>query len=130
MSRLIVHHLVDDLDGHVLDAGKGETVTFAFDGVTYEIDLSDANVGTFREVMGPYISAGRRVVGKGRPAKPRRRHGQRDLGPVRAWAKNNGHVVSDRGRVPQAVIAAFDAAHSAPAHELPQRSDESGVVQF
>jgi hypothetical protein len=42
---------------------------------------------------------------------------------VRAWARENGHVVSDRGRVPLAVQRAFDEAHAAeptpPAPELP-----------
>src|SRR4051794_13480730 len=34
---------------------------------------------------------------------------------VRAWARSNGHTVSDRGRIPAAVQAAYDAAHAAPA---------------
>ena len=33
---------------------------------------------------------------------------------VRAWARANGHVVSDRGRIPAAVQAAYDAAHAEP----------------
>ncbi|MFV0375478.1 Lsr2 dimerization domain-containing protein, partial [Microbacterium sp.] len=35
----------------------------------------------------------------------------RDYGPVREWAAKNGHTVSERGRVPAAVLAAYDAAH-------------------
>jgi hypothetical protein len=31
---------------------------------------------------------------------------------IRAWAAVNGHVVSDRGRIPRAVVEAFEAARS------------------
>ena len=41
----------------------------------------------------------------------RRRSGQTDYGPVRAWAKENGYSVSERGRVPAAVLEAYEAAH-------------------
>ncbi|WP_183420613.1 Lsr2 family DNA-binding protein [Microbacterium proteolyticum] len=33
-----------------------------------------------------------------------------DLSAVRTWARANGHTVSDRGRVPNLVIAAFKDA--------------------
>ncbi|WP_353648205.1 histone-like nucleoid-structuring protein Lsr2 [Nakamurella sp. A5-74] len=29
----------------------------------------------------------------------------------RHWGKKNGHSVSERGRIPEAILAAFDAAH-------------------
>ena len=34
-----------------------------------------------------------------------------DLADVRAWARQSGHDVSDRGRVSAAVLEAYDAAH-------------------
>ena len=43
MARRIVHQLVDDVDGTVLEVGEGETVLFSLDGVAYEIDVSDEN---------------------------------------------------------------------------------------
>jgi len=30
---------------------------------------------------------------------------------IRDWARRNGHQVSDRGRIPSAVLDAFNAAH-------------------
>jgi hypothetical protein len=36
-----------------------------------------------------------------------------DLGAIRAWARDNGHQVSERGRIPGAILAAYDAANSA-----------------
>jgi nucleoid-associated protein Lsr2 len=52
-------------------------------------------------------------VGLALPASPagsRRASSRRDLGAVRAWAKSNGHEVSDRGRISAAVQQAYDAA--------------------
>ena len=33
------------------------------------------------------------------------------LADIRAWAKENGHEVSDRGRLPNAVMQAYNEAH-------------------
>ncbi|MBD7956419.1 Lsr2 family protein [Microbacterium sp. Sa4CUA7] len=117
MARRIVHQLVDDLDGTELEVGSGETVLFSLDGIAYEIDLTDENAQSLRDALAPYVSAGRRVSG-GRgtsgtsdSARKRRRTGQHDYGPVREWAKSNGYTVSERGRVPAAVLEAYEAAH-------------------
>ena len=53
----------DDLDGS-LDA---HTVRFGLDGREYEIDLTDAHAQQFREVLAPYVTAGRRLTRSGRP---------------------------------------------------------------
>jgi Lsr2 len=102
--------LTDDLDG-----GRAEgAVTFAWDGATYEIDLSKRNAAALEKALKPYISAARRVR---RPTTRRgagssaQRGGRHDLGEVRAWARANGHDVSDRGRISAAVTEAYDAAH-------------------
>ena len=104
--------LTDDLDG----GDAEETVQFAIDGVSYEIDLSAANAEALREAVAAYVEAGRRIGGrstrraaaapKGRPAAERA-----DLADVRAWARDNGFQVSDRGRVSGEVRAAYEAAH-------------------
>lgn len=112
MARRIVHQLVDDLDGSVLEVGEGETVMFSLDGTAYEIDLTDANAAALREILAPYVDAARRVSG-GRSTSssaPRRRKAGQDYGAVRAWAKENGYQVSDRGRVPATVLEAYEAA--------------------
>lgn len=122
MARRIVHQLVDDLDGTVLEVGSGETVLFSLDGTAYEIDLTDDNADALRAALAPYIAAARSVSARGggstSPSRggssgPRRqkRSGQRDYTPIRAWAAENGYTVSERGRVPAAVLDAYDAAH-------------------
>ncbi|MDP3949520.1 Lsr2 family protein [Microbacterium sp.] len=118
MARKIVHQLVDDLDGEVLEAGSGEEVTFSLNGVAYEIDLSEKNAAALREALEPWIAAARRVsAGGNRGGRGARSRGsaqggpKRDLSEIRTWAKANGHQVSDRGRVPDSVLQAYDAAH-------------------
>lgn len=120
MARKIVHQLVDDLDGTVLEVGDGETVLFSVDGTAYEIDLTHDNANALRETLAPYIDAARRV--SNRPASSRtassssagrrqKRAGQRDYAPIREWAAKNGYELSERGRVPAQVLEAYDAAH-------------------
>lgn len=109
MAQRVNVVLVDDLDGN--DAA--ETVSFALDGVDYEIDLNEANAEALRNALGRYVDAGRRVGG-------RRRRGQKvaaggDTGPsaseIRAWARANGWDVPERGRVSAEVREAYAAAH-------------------
>ncbi len=116
MARKVVHQLVDDLDGTVLDPGHGDTVRFSLDGKAYEIDLTDDNAAALREAFSPYIAVARsisagRAGSSGSGRSQRRRGGQQDYGPIRAWARENGYTVSERGRVPATVIEAYEAAH-------------------
>jgi len=115
MARRIVHQLVDDIDGTVLDVGEGETVLFSLDGVAYEIDLTDSNAAALRDAFAPYVSAARSISSSrgasSEASRKRRRPGQQDYGTIRAWAKDNGYPVSERGRVPASVIDAYEAAH-------------------
>jgi hypothetical protein len=118
MARRIVHQLVDDLDGTVLDTGSGETVLFSLDGSAYEIDLTEENAAALREALAPYVASAR-AIGSARGSssagssgtRKRRRAGQQDYSAMRDWAKENGFQVSERGRVPASVIEAYDAAH-------------------
>ncbi len=124
MARRIVHQLVDDLDGTVLEIGSGETVLFSLDGAAYEIDLTDDNAASLREAFAPYIAAGRSVSTRSASStrttssrssggvRKQRRSGQRDYAPVREWAAQNGYTLSERGRIPAAVLDAYDAAQS------------------
>jgi Lsr2 protein len=47
------------------------------------------------------------VVARGSP-------GRRRSGDIRAWAKDAGIQVSDRGRIPASVVAQYQAATGAP----------------
>ncbi|QAY69185.1 histone-like nucleoid-structuring protein Lsr2 [Xylanimonas protaetiae] len=103
--------LIDDIDGTEAD----ETVTFALDGVTYEIDLTSAHASELREAFATWIGHGRksgsRAAATARPAGRRTSADRAQLAKIREWARENGHKVSDRGRISAEVIAAFEAAH-------------------
>ena len=108
--------LTDDLEGP--DSPASETVTFALDGVAYEIDLNTANATRLRDDLGTWIGHGRKVRGTGRGRGRARAAGASaggsgiDTAAVRTWARENGHQVSDRGRVPGSIVDAYTAAHA------------------
>jgi Lsr2 len=106
MAQQVETVLIDDLDGSTAET----TVRFGWSGAEYEIDLSSANAEALREAMSPYVAAGRKLS-----LQRRSKRGVADGGPksthVRAWAKQEGIAVSDRGRIPADVVAKFQAAH-------------------
>ncbi len=100
--------LEDDIDGGDAD----QTVTFGFQGTTYEIDLSKKNVEKFVKALEPYTTAGRKAPRRGAPSRPARpRANREDLQAIREWARSKGYEVSDRGRISQSVKDAYRAAH-------------------
>lgn len=115
MARRIVHQLVDDIDGSVLEVGEGETVRFSLNGASYEIDLNDEHAAELRAAFEPYISAGRRsgsTASVARAAAPRKRASRNpEVAAIRAWANDNGYTLSERGRIPAPVVEAYNAAH-------------------
>lgn len=115
MARRIVHQLVDDIDGSVLEVGEGETVHFSLNGTSYEIDLSSEHAEELRKAFEPYISAGRRGGSSAnvRPAASSRKRPNRnpEVAAIRAWANDNGYSLSERGRIPAPVVEAYNAAH-------------------
>lgn len=103
--------LEDDIDGSAADS----QVSFAFEGVTYEIDLNPTHAAEFREAVAPWISHARRVGGR-RSARRGTTTTIEAAGPsateIREWAKKRGIEVSSRGRVPATVRAAYEEAHA------------------
>jgi len=110
MAKRTVIELIDDLSGAAIPDGEGRTVTFALNGTSYELDLSDASNAKFEEALAPFIKAGRKISSSSVRA-PRNRSTSEDLTAIREWAKRAGMQVSDRGRVSAAIREAYDAAH-------------------
>lgn len=110
MAQRVEVLLTDDLDGKELAAGKGETVHFDLDGASYEIDLSTRNAAALRKALAPYVEAGRKHRPTTRGSRVTRTQVGADAKTVKEWARANGYEVSDRGRVPNDVRAAFEAA--------------------
>jgi hypothetical protein len=116
MAQRVQVLLVDDIDGTTAD----ETVTFALDGVAYEIDLTSENARRLRESLAHWIGGARKVSGRARRGSARgagrsaarRPSGEASLtAQIREWALANGYRVSDRGRIAADIRAAYEAAH-------------------
>ncbi len=96
MAQKVQVLLVDDLDG----GEATETVAFSIDGTSYEIDLSSDNASRLRKDLASYVDHARKA------AASRERSAE-----IRAWAKQRGYKVNERGRIPAAIVAEFEAAH-------------------
>jgi hypothetical protein len=105
--------IIDDLTGET----GARTRTLRFDGVEYEIDLTDVSFADLRAALKPYLRAARVVGGKA-PARASRRtpagkaKPTSDAAVIRAWARANGVPVTERGRLAPDVRAAWVAAGS------------------
>ena len=104
MARKIVVERADDLDG----SPATQTLRFGFQGVEYELDLSDENANEMTHWLEHYIAYARRVGG------PKRGSGQKantgtgvDAKAVRIWANQQGLEVNARGRVPGQLVAQY-----------------------
>ena len=108
MAQKIQTLFIDDIDG-----GEAEgTVRFALDGTDYEIDLNSRHSDELRAALRKYIEHARKVGGTAR--RPGGRGGRRvssvDTVAVRAWARENGYEIKDRGRVPADLVERYQAA--------------------
>jgi uncharacterized membrane protein len=112
MAQKVQVLLVDDLDG----GEASETVNFALDGSSYEIDLSKKNASELRDAFAKYVGAARKA---GRTATSGGRSARRSGGSstamdrdqaaaIRSWAKSKGLKVSDRGRIPATIIEQYN----------------------
>ena len=110
MAQRVEVVLIDDIDG----GNAAETVTFALDGVTYEIDLSDKNARKLRDDFATWTGHARRA-GRPRPPRVAARAPARQSGPTSARSASGpaptATTVSDRGRISADVQAAYDKAH-------------------
>lgn len=114
MAQKHIVQLIDDLD----QGAAAETVSFGIDGAQYEIDLSAKNASKLRDALAAYVANARRATrggraystgGRrtGRPTRSDREQTQ----AIREWARKNGHKVGEKGRIPAAVLEAYNAKH-------------------
>lgn len=118
MAQKVQVLLTCDLDED--DVPAAETVTFGYDGVTYQFELCEEHRDEFANTMHGYIGAARRAKGGGgasgrsRAAAPSApsRPARQDVSAIREWAREAGYEVSSRGRIPTEIREAYEAAHS------------------
>jgi len=107
MAQKVQVTLVDDLDGSAAE----ETVSFALDGVGYEIDLSARNAKKLRDAFALYVGSARKAGRRSRSVARQRRSAGGRTADIRAWARANRIAVNDRGRIAADVIAKYEAAN-------------------
>lgn len=112
MAKQVTVTLVDDIDA---TKTADESVEFAIDGVTYEIDLAADNAEKLRELLAPWVAHSRRVGGRRRNGKGtgvRPSIDREQATAIRDWARRNGHNISARGRISSEIVDAYNTAHA------------------
>ena len=106
MAQKVTIAPVDDVDGGPAD----ETARFRLEAADYEIDLSGKIASAFRKQLAPFVEHARKA-GRGQARRAGRTAAARQRsGDIRAWAKDQGIAVSDRGRIPTSVLECYQAA--------------------
>jgi nucleoid-associated protein Lsr2 len=107
MAQVTQVSLVDDLDG----SEASGTIGFSLDGKAYELDLSDENASRLRDALAPFVASGRRSGGGQRRSSAKgsgaRMTDRENTAAIREWARQHGHQISDRGRIPGSVLEAY-----------------------
>ncbi len=102
-----------------------ETVTFGLDGASYDVDACEEHQAELRDAFAPYVGAARKASGASTSGGGGRRSSRttsrssggggasdrEQVQAVREWARENGHKVSERGRLSASVLEAYRAAH-------------------
>ncbi|GAB3362446.1 MULTISPECIES: histone-like nucleoid-structuring protein Lsr2 [Amycolatopsis] len=119
MAQKVLVEMIDDLDG----TQASQTVPFGLDGAHYEIDLSDDNAAALRNQLASFIAAARRTGGRKTAgpatAAPTTEDRERSKA-IRTWAVENSWAISERGRIPANVVAAYE--ESLKQDEKPRRN--------
>ncbi|MCA1703478.1 MAG: Lsr2 family protein [Actinobacteria bacterium] len=113
MAQKVIREFIDDIDGSEAE----RTFTFAVEGTSYEIDLSSQNIKEFNEAIAGFVESARKIKASG-PGRRAPKTSTSDSGrpreqtqAVRQWARQQGHSINDRGRIPASIQQAFDQAH-------------------
>jgi hypothetical protein len=121
MAQRVQILLVCDVHDDDITPGT-ETIPFALDGTSYEIDVCDEHGAELRDVLAAFVAAARRTGGRsarraastGR-STPRAAAGsasaRQQAGDIRAWARSQGLNVNERGRIPASIVEQYHAAH-------------------
>ena len=108
-------------DGDMTD--DVETVSFGLDGQAYEVDACEEHRQQLQDAFAPYVGAARKAGGGSGGSGTRRTArsvsrpaagggaDREEVQRIREWARENGHKVSERGRLSSSVLEAYRAAH-------------------
>jgi hypothetical protein len=113
MAQRVQVILVCDL--HDDETPGTETVTFAVDGSSYEIDVCEQHGAEMRDGFARYVGVARRASSRGRPSgsgggRRRGRSGSGEAAAIREWARGQGLAVPERGRIPAELAEKYAAS--------------------
>ena len=101
--------IFDDYSGDELPETT-KPVRYEFNGRAYHLYLSDKSKRAIDEFIGKLTDGADEIVTGSRRKAPPIKAGY-TLDDLRAWARANGHDVSDNRRAANSVIDAFNASH-------------------
>lgn len=118
MARKIVVQVSCDRCGSEVDSDKA--VELSYGGVDYRTDLCREHTAELSAALDPFLSVAERFDTRRRSTTTAvrsaegqiRRPTRRDpiqVGAIRTWARANGYDISDRGRIPREVEAAYNS---------------------
>ncbi len=111
MAQKVQITLLCDLDDGNVEAE--ETLHFSLADTTYEVDVCGEHALQIRDGLQPFVAHARKISlassGRRRPGRPA--GGRDQTAGIRAWAKDQGIQVNDRGRIPASVVKEYEAAH-------------------
>jgi Lsr2 len=118
MAQKVVTLYTDDLTGE--ESTEIDTYTILVNGAGVEIDLTPESHDKLMEALSPFLHAdGVRRVRDGSAGRSRRSRAgvaspagkDQDSAAIRAWAREQGYEINDRGRVSTTVREAYEKAH-------------------
>ena len=109
VAQEIIVLLKDDIDG----TEAVGTTKFAYDGVHYEIDLSEANKAKMDKAMSLFVKSARRTGGRQVAGSKKSKGAKSKAQMIREWAIGEGLEVSSIGIVPKRIVEAYEQAHPA-----------------
>ena len=138
--QVVSYSYTCDVCGAPIPESDGDNATHrvSWDGADYVLDVCVVHGSELGQVLAQlkgFVDAGhretarrgRRSVAAASSAAPRASRGRRssssrsasgtgpkrgDLSAIRQWARDNGYQISERGRIPGALLAAYDEANS------------------
>ena len=93
------------------DVDAVETLSFTVGNNAYEIDVCAAHADELRGKLQPYVDHARRPSGGPQRRRGRRSADRAHTAEIRAWAKKQGYEISERGRIPAAVVTEYESSH-------------------
>lgn len=120
MAQVKVVTYIDDISGEA--AEDVATIQYVWEGIHYEIDLSQAHREEYQGLIQKLVDHSRKVrainlakestARSAAPSAPTRAPVNREQNTaIREWATQHGFEVSPRGRIPAKVLEAFYEEH-------------------